>query len=510
MSEENYKIYFDKLFNECLDAVARIDPKGVIKDINHSYKKLYDYSYDEIVGHESNNFMANKDEYSWENDLDMLKRGQTIVKEIRIINGRNELLQIRRREIPIIEKGNLIEVLAYEEDISNRFESEEIVNLKLSALDATANAVIVSNTRGDVIWVNPAFTEITGYEHEEILYKNLDLIRSEKQSVKFFQEIRDHISKGKVWKGEVIKKRKDGSEYIVDQTITPVFHHANNISYFIFVEQDITDKKKTEEKNKIQREQLIQADKMIALGTLVSGVAHEINNPNNFIMLNTPILKKSWKDLKSKLDQYYEEFGDFKVSGMFYSKFREHYERMCDNIMEGSRRIQKIVEDLKRFSRKNVDEVFEPINVNEVIKSASNLVGNLIKKSTDYFSLDLDESIPMISANFQYLEQILINFITNACQSLSSKEKGVIISSGKDETGESIIISVIDEGKGIKENDLARITDPFFTTKREAGGTGLGLSVSSKIIKDLGGKLNFRSEINKGTTAEIIIPIKKS
>ena len=128
-----------------------------------------------------------------------------------------------------------------------------------------------------------------------------------------------------------------------------------------------------EEEAKLHREQLIQADKMVALGTLVSGVAHEINNPNNFIMLNAPMLKKIWENVLPALDDYYRE-NDDSIMGFEYGVIRNKFFQACSNILEGSNRIKQIVEDLRKFSQKNATDVLEQVDVNSVVTSSVNLL----------------------------------------------------------------------------------------------------------------------------------------
>ncbi|MBI9073564.1 MAG: PAS domain S-box protein [Melioribacteraceae bacterium] len=497
------------LFENSNESISVLNEDGVIVNVNFACKELYKLEEDEITGKKIPDFVYSSFGYDIGKTIIKLKKNEVVTSEIQIFNGDNEVVELRRKEIPIFKDGSLIAIIAYDKDITDRWVSEEIVLLQKEALQATANAIVITNTNGDVIWVNPAFTKLTGYSHEEMIYKNIDLLNSGFHDEDFFDEMQRTVLRGNVWQGEMINKKKDGTTYFEEQTITPVYYKSKDVSFLICVKQDITSRKKAEEQAMLQQEQLIQADKMVALGTLVSGVAHEINNPNNFIMLNAPMLHKAWRGIKPILDEALEGDEGFKVIGMNYPKFQEKFPMMVENILEGSRRINRIVDDLKRFSRKNVDQIFEPVNVNSVVNSSVNLINNLIRKSTKNFELNLYENIPTTIGNYQYLEQIVINFITNACQALPNNEKGIFISTDYNDTDKIIKITVRDEGVGIKKDDLPHITDPFFTTKRGIGGTGLGLSVSSKIIEDLGGKLNFSSIENEGTTAEIILPIKQ-
>ena len=179
---------------------------------------------------------------------------------------------------------------------------------------------------------------------------------------------------------------------------------------------DITNEKKIEQN-------LIQADKMISLGVLVSGVGHEINSPNNIIMLNTPILWKAWEGIKPVIETYYKKHGDFNLAGLPYSDMREEIPLLFSGIKEGSKRIRQIIQDLKNFSRQGDTTMYHLFNMNEVIKKAIRLTNNLIKQKTEQLTIDYGPSLPLFRGNPQKIEQVLVNLIENACQALSSKKK---------------------------------------------------------------------------------------
>jgi polar amino acid transport system substrate-binding protein len=251
----------------------------------------------------------------------------------------------------------------------------------------------------------------------------------------------------------------------------------------------------------------MQAGKMVALGTLVSSVAHEINNPNNFIVLNTPLLMEAWKSAMPILEEYYEKNGDFIIGGMKYTEMRENIPTLFSGILDGSKRIKQMVDDLRGFIKRDTSEMTQSVDVNAVLKSATSLLSNMIMKSTNRFSIEYAKNLPLLKGNFHRLEQVLINLIQNACHALTDVRRGIFVSTSYDKERHSIVIKVQDEGTGISSENLPHITEPFFTTKSDSGGLGLGLSISSRIIKEHGGTLTFTSEPGKGTIAEIILPV---
>ncbi len=257
----------------------------------------------------------------------------------------------------------------------------------------------------------------------------------------------------------------------------------------------------------LQQQQLIQADKMSSLGILVSGVAHEINNPTGLLLLNLPVLKESWHDSQEILEEHYKKHGDFTFAGLKYSRLRDDIPLMIEEMHEGAKKIKNIVEDLKDFTRHDSaqDEI---INLNEVVAAAIRLVENTIRKSTYHFSVDYAKNLPPLNASSQRIEQVIINLILNACQALSSHHEKVNIKTQHNLKDKTVELVVSDTGCGIATENINRLTDPFFTTKRELGGTGLGLSVSASIIQAHNGKLVYESEINKGTIVTLTLPVK--
>jgi signal transduction histidine kinase len=272
----------------------------------------------------------------------------------------------------------------------------------------------------------------------------------------------------------------------------------------------ILELERAEEEARRQREQVIQLDKMAALGTMISGVAHEINNPNNFIMLNTPVLQEAFRDVLPVLDDYHRDNGEYAVAGIPYSEMRENFPVLFSGVIEGAKRIRNIVNGLKDFARADTHDMTESVDVNAVVKSAITLLGNHIRISTKHFSVRYGEGLPRVRGNFQRLEQVVINLVQNACEALSDNQRGVEVATRYEPAGNVVTVEVRDEGVGIPPDRLPHIMDPFNTTKRDKGGVGLGLSVSSGIVKDHGGVLVFSSEPGRGTVATLSLPLVES
>ncbi|BDX02492.1 histidine kinase [Marinomonas pontica] len=260
---------------------------------------------------------------------------------------------------------------------------------------------------------------------------------------------------------------------------------------------------------KAQQEQLIQADKMASLGVLVSGVAHEINNPTGLLMLNLPILKSAWEDALPYLAEHAKDDPNFSLAGLRFDRLSQELPYLLDEMDQSTLRIRNIVNDLKDFAREEPNEITQEVNINEVVSTAIRLVDTSIRNVTDDFEIHLDKRNAIIIGSAQRVEQVIINLIINACDALENRSNTIRITTTQSLDEKDVLIVIEDKGRGIDPANMLRLTDPFFTTKREQGGTGLGLSVSSAIIKAHHGKLAFDSELGKGTYVTVSFPVYK-
>jgi len=383
-------------------------------------------------------------------------------------------------------------------------ESEEKYRTILHSLEEGYFEV---DLKGNLTFFNDAFVRWSSYSKEELMGMNNRQYMDEETAKKVYQVFNKVYSTGEpanAFDWEMIKK--DGTKGWIETSVSLIRDSSGQSIGFRGIGRDANQRKRMEEQAKLHQQLLMQAGKMVALGTLVSSVAHEINNPNNFIMLNAPLLKETWERVLPILDEYYEEKGNFSIGGMRYPEMRERIPRLLSGITDGSKRIQQIVEDLRDFVRRDASDMSQSVDVNAVLRSATFLLSNMITKSTSHFSVNYGEKLPTLKGNSHRLEQVIINLIQNACQSLSDVRGAISLSTAYDEKTSCIVVKVQDEGVGIPPDVLPRIADPFFTTKCGSGGIGLGLSISSRIIKEHGGTLVFASKPGKGTTAEIILP----
>lgn len=275
------------------------------------------------------------------------------------------------------------------------------------------------------------------------------------------------------------------------------------------LEREVVERKRGAEELQIRQRQLLHADKMTSLGVLTSGVAHEINNPNGLIQLNLPQLSKAWQDMEPILETHFQAHGDFRLGWFNYSRMREEVPQMLKEMHDSSNRIKRIVEDLKDFARRDDSGYNDAVDLNQVVVASLRLVDNSLRKSTDQFSVDYASDLPKFRGNGHRIEQVVVNLMLNACQALSEKQQAIRLRTSYLPTEEMLCLEIEDEGCGMAAELLDRITDPFFTTKRESGGTGLGLSVSDGIVKDHRGRMIFSSAVGQGMQVRLMLPIYK-
>jgi signal transduction histidine kinase len=257
-----------------------------------------------------------------------------------------------------------------------------------------------------------------------------------------------------------------------------------------------------EKKNLQHQAELAHAEKLITMGTIVAEVAHEINNPNHSLFLDAQTTEKAWEFVTPLLNERAEEKGDFNVGVFTYGTFKQEITALSNRMKRNCERIKRIVEDLRLFAKKDID-VKEELNINTVIRSSLSVVEHMTGKCTKNLRLQLSQPIPCVKGSVRHLEQVVINIVKNACQSLPSPDKAVSISTSR--IDKNVIITIRDEGKGMDEKMVKNIFTPFYTTKGKEG-TGLGLSICNNIVKNHGGRIEVESTIGKGTVVTVILP----
>jgi PAS domain S-box-containing protein len=277
--------------------------------------------------------------------------------------------------------------------------------------------------------------------------------------------------------------------------IDPIRYDAGEDGAVIIRITDIT-------KQKLMERDLVQREKLASLGLLVSGIAHELNNPNNFIIFNLPILREYLQEILPLVDREAELNPGREFFGMTYGDFRDDLMKLLQNIENGSHRINATVSKLREFSRQKEKDKEKkvPQHIGDLVQKAASICMSQIKKCIKTFEVDIPEDLPEILIDPDSFEQIMINLLINAAQAANKPDSMLRVSA---KTGnswqEKLILEVADNGSGMDEKTRVHIFDPFFTTKRDGTGTGLGLYISKNLMEEMGGKIEVESELGKGT-----------
>jgi PAS domain S-box-containing protein len=302
--------------------------------------------------------------------------------------------------------------------------------------------------------------------------------------------------------------RPDGSIRWISEHAFHIFDESGEIYRIAGVSSDITGEKRLRQEADDRLRQIIQADRLVALGEVVAGVAHEINNPNSFITYNIPLLKETWHIFKPILDSYASAHPDWKKGNMSLGELMKDMHEIIDAIKIGSDRINRVVENLKDFARLDETVHTRPVNVNEVIQNTLTIVGAQLRKSVGEIDFCPATDLPAIEGHFQKLEQVVANILVNAAEFVPDKDVGrVSITTRYLARLESIVIQIEDNGKGMEKNVVTRIFEPFYTTRRASGGTGLGLSVSYGLVKEHNGIIGVLSRPGLGTRFSVFLPV---
>lgn len=457
--------------------VAITDPQGNIIFVNDKFEEISKYHREEIIG--KNHRMLNSGYHSKDFFKDMwttIQSGKTWRGEIRNKAKDGSFYWVDTTIVPFLnEKGKPYQYVAIRSDISDRKRAEE--HLKESIKDNTdirfaldqSTIVAFTDARGMITSVNDKFCEISKYNREELIGKDHNILNSGHHSKLFFKDLWKTIGEGKVWKGEIRNKAKDGTFYWVDTTIVPFLNENAKPYQYVAIRNDITERKKAEEV-------LHRQDKLAAVGQLAAGVAHEIRNPLTSMKGYAEFLTLDEKD-PERLE-------------------------FINIILDEIERVNTIVEDFMVLAKPKMVELKEK-NVVPVIKNVVSLLEFEARKKHVKLSFDCPHEIIQIECDENRLKQVFLNFIKNGIEAMPN---GGELHVKTTIHNNNVQISIQDTGVGIPKEKLKQIGEPFYTTKKN--GNGLGLMVSFKIIENHNGKVFVESELDKGTIFNILLPAK--
>jgi PAS domain S-box-containing protein len=383
------------------------------------------------------------------------------------------------------EQGTICAYRGVGRDVTKRRLAEEHFFKLATAVEQSPFSIVMTTPDGRVQYVNPKYTHATGYTLEEIFERGIPVLREGHPSDESFAEFQQTVAEGQRWSGEMCTRTKGGQLLWEFVQVSPIRNNVDEVTHLLCVREDITERKKLEE-------QLRQAQKMESLGTLAGGIAHDFNNVLAII-------------------------NGFVEIALSRCPAEDPQSRYLREIHSASQRAVGLVRQILTFSRKN-EVSFRPVSLNQHIQELGRMCAETFPRTVS-FTFDLDPSLPLIAADPNQLQQVIMNLCVNARDAMTSGGRidvstaqvkgGVIARLGADPALPYVCIRVSDTGCGMPPHVRARIFEPFYTTKQNSGGTGLGLSVVYGIILNHRGFLEVDSVEGVGSTFNIYLPMQE-
>lgn len=374
-------------------------------------------------------------------------------------------------------------------------QSYRTLSLELQTiLDGITSPILLISKDMMVIWTNKSGANLYNISVEEIAGKLEVNLPFQSFSDNRLCPVAQSLKSGQPEKG--MATLPDGK--VLTMSAFPLSNTAET-SGVICLMTDLTDQIRL-------CEEAEQRNRLTTLGEMAAGLAHDINNPISMLMVNLPMIRDVCHDMKIALEE--QSSGEISATfgGLSFSFLKEKMPYLLKEMINNTNKIQKLSEEMKDYSQFKDIGSAETFNLNEVVKSSVRLANHRLRKVTRKLHIQLDDNLPDLQGRPHQIEQVIINLLLNAGQALTSTDQAIRLKTGFDPQTTLITLEVIDEGVGIAEEDLPEITKPFFTTKKSSGGIGLGLSLSTRIIKEHGGILKFSSTPGAGTIASVILP----
>ncbi len=367
------------------------------------------------------------------------------------------------------ESGRQIGVRGCERDITELIEAQAETRQLAEAVKQTSDSVLITDRNGNIVFVNPAFERVTGYRREEVLGRNPRILKSGRQRKEFYEELWRTILSGKSWSGRLENRRKNGTIFVEQSTISPIFNQDSEIEYFVAVKRDIT-------REIALGEEVRQAQKMESIGKLAGAVAHDFNNLLTVINGNCQMALM-------QLPEGHAARGRVEAA------------------LEAGERAADLTRQLLAFSRRQPVQP-ERIELGQALEKMAPVLQSLLGEHCE-LRIDVDPDCPAVEMDASQLQQVVLNLCVNAKDAMEGKGSVEIRARG---AGGWVRLEVSDTGPGIPQEIQEHIFEPFFTTKPKGQGTGLGLSVVYGIVTQNGGRVEVDSEPGRGARFVIELP----
>lgn len=479
-SEARYKILTDLTMEGII-----IHDKGTVMDINPSATKLTGYTLDYIKGKSVLEFIH-------PGSLDFAKeklQNQTSEPyELQVIRADKSSFIAEFEARNVLLNGKELRVVAFK-DISDRKRIEQEILSLSTAVKQSPTSIIITNTEGTIEYVNPKFTEVTGYTFEEVVGKNPRILKTENTSSEDYKEMWKIIAKGETWTGEFLNKKKDGTHYWELASISPIIDEQGKTIKYIAVKEDITERKKTEVALINSERQLTQAN--ATKNMFFSIIAHDLKGPIGNISQIIKLFKDNFNDISN------DEKNDYL------------------NILLGlSEKTNKLLDDLLLWARiqmNTIEITFEELNIKKVIESTFDIITEkALEKNINIIS-DIDDVL--LKTNESSLRTVIRNLLSNAIK-FSHNQSDIEIKTEVPESNNKVIISIKDHGVGIPKENIDKLfkIETSFTTygTNNEKGSGLGLILCKELIEKINGSIWVKSKEDEGSTFYIALPLQNT
>lgn len=354
----------------------------------------------------------------------------------------------------------------------------------VAAIEQAAEQILITDVHGDIQYCNPAFESVTGYSRSEVIGKNPRFLNSGKHDQEYYRSLWKTILSGGVWTGRLTNRRKDGTLYEEDGTISPIYDTAGQLTGFVSAAHDVTERLRMES-------DLRQAQKMESIGRLAGAIAHDFNNLLTVISGYSLLLKDELEESDHR-QQYVQEIG------------------------KSAERAASLTRQLLTFSRKQII-IPKPVDLNTLTADMRGMLQRLVGEDVQVVTLPAP-SLGLVRVDPDQMSQILLNLAANARDAMPKggqltirtanvdDDRSGTASTSKPLQGPAVLLSVSDTGAGMDEETRQQIFEPFFTTKERGRGTGLGLSTVYGIVQQSEGCIDVQTELGAGTTFRIYLP----
>lgn len=481
---------FSSIFAKAPIGLAQMSTDGVLLRVNQTLCEMLGYREEELL-HRPMHDLTYPDDL----DKDLQQVGMMVAGELERYSLEKRYLRKDgsfvwghlTSSVVLDEQGRPLYLIKAIKDISAQKAADARLRILSSAIEESKEAIVITDAEGVIEYINPAFTQLTGYQESEAIGQNPRILQSGTYDTAFYSAMWATLLSGQPWQGRMMNRKKDGSLYPAMLGINPLLDDKGDITNFVGVQQSLVEYESLEE-------QFRQSQKMEAIGTLVGGIAHDFNNTLAGITGNVYLAKNEAATLPVVVER-------------------------LKTIETLSFRAADMIRQLLTFSRKGVLEK-APVSIASFVKEAVKLFHISIPESIA-LKQEVNDTDMVVDADINLLQQVLMNLVNNARDAVSGVESPEItISLAQVDVDASFrsrnpaissdsmaCLSVRDNGTGMSAETLKHVFEPFFTTKSEDQGTGLGLAMVYGAVESHGGVIEVESTLQKGSVFRIYLPL---